>query len=334
MKEKFKLHKKTILYSVPIIVILISIYFYIHNSRYVTSDNAYIKLGISSISSQVNGVVKEIKVSNNQEVKENEPLVVIEDKPFRINLENAKASLDDAKNQVESLRASIASKKANLESAKANLEYYEKQYQRMKKLAPHSVMSKSDVDDAKRQYDNALQEVINSEETLKQELAKLDGDMDLPLENYSIYVKAKADLEKAQFDLDNTVIYAPFNGVLANFYLKEGSYLNQGVPLFSVIDTSKVWVEANLKETELTNVRVGQKATIIVDSFPDQEFEAKVTSITRAAGSEFSILPAQNTSGNWVKVAQRIMIKLEFATPSVPLASGMSAFITIDTKSL
>jgi membrane fusion protein (multidrug efflux system) len=333
-KGNFTFFRVIILILAPLILILIAIYFYIINIRYVSTDDAYIKIGISSISPQISGIVKEIKVKNTQNVKKDDIILTIDKTAFNINLELAKANLASAVNQIKSLKAGYQAKLASLEAAKADLIYYQKQYDRTKELRISNSISQADLDGAKRQLDNALQTINNIEETAKQQLASLDGEAELETDKYSLFLQAKANLDKANLDLAYTIIHAPFDGDIANLYTKEGSFVSQGSPLASVIDHNDIWVEANFKETELTNIKPGQHATITIDSFPGNEISAKVIGIVGATGSEFSILPAQNSSGNWVKVIQRINVRLELLDKQeLPLSSGMSVTVTVDTKS-
>ena len=274
-------------------------------------------------------------IKNTQVVKKGEIILTIKKDLFEINLEAAKAHRARVINQIKNLKAGYYSKITQLESAKIDLAYYQKQYDRLKQLRNTNAVSQAALDEAKRQYDNASESVENIKQIIAQQLASLDGNSEMEVEKYSLYLSSKASFDKAQYDLNNIIISAPFDGIIANLYAKEGGFVSQGMPIFSLIDPNEIWIEANFKETEITNIKPDQKAIIEVDSFPSKKFEAKVIGITRATGSEFSILPAQNSSGNWIKISQRIMVRLEFLNkPSEPLSSGMSVNVKIDTKSL
>ncbi len=334
IKEKFTFNKTILFILGPILLALVTIFLYIINANYVSTDDAYIKMGISSLSPQINGVLSEIKVKNTELVKKDDIILTIDKTPFNINVEEAEANLATAINQIKQLKAGYSAKLTQLESAKIGLIYYKKKYNRINELYKTNSISQAELEESTRQLDEAIQTVNNVDELLKQQLASLDNNVKLKIEKYSLYLEAKAHLDKAKFDLDNTIIYSPFDGSVANLYAKEGSFTSKGVPLVSIIDNKDIWIEAHFKETQLTKIKPGQKATIIIDSFPDNKLQAKVIGITRATGSEFSILPAQNSSGNWVKVTQRINVRLEFDDlNSLPLSSGMSVTVTVDTKS-
>ena len=333
-KKEFTFDRKKIFVSAPIAIILISLCIYFINSRYVSTDDACIKLGISSLSPQISGIISEIKVENTHIVKKGDALFVIDATPFNINIQSAKADLANAVNQIQGLRASYYAKLSDLQSAQIDLAYYQKQYDRTKTLNATNAASQMELDNVKRQLDKATQSTTSIDETIKQQLANLDGDAELDIEKRALYTEAKAKLDQAQFDLDNTTIYAPFDGVVANLYIKEGDFATKGTPLLSIVDTDDVWLEANFKETDITNIKPGQRATVTIDSFPGKKLKATVVGITPATGSEFSILPAQNSSGNWVKVTQRVAVRLKFdKKPNLPLSSGISAVVTVDTKS-
>jgi len=330
-KGKFTIERKLILAAIPLIFIVI--YCYITTTRYVSVDDAYIKMGIASISPQMDGVVSNVKAINTQAVKKGDVILKIDDTPFKINFELAEASLASALNQIEGYKASYRAKLEELQSAQTDLAYYQKQYDRTKELHATNYASQMVLDEAKRQLDKSSQAIASITEMIKQQATMLDGNVELESTKHALYTQAKAKLDKAKFDLDNTVLYAPFDGSVANLYVQEGSFASAGFPLFSVINND-VWIEASCKETELERIKPGQKAEITIDSFPGKKFNATVVGITRATGSEFSILPAQNSTGNWIKVTQRIVVRLEFIDKlDIPLSSGMSAIVAIDIKS-
>jgi membrane fusion protein (multidrug efflux system) len=221
-----------------------------------------------------------------------------------------------------------------LKTARTNVDFYQREYQRQADLAGRQVVSQAQLDKARRDLDTARQQAASLVQQLASIAADLNGDPNIPVEKHPRYLAAEAARDQAARDLAHTVVKAPTAGVVTNVdSLQPGEYLAAASPAFSLVAIDHVWVEANPKETQLTYVRPGQPATVDVDTYPGVEWRGEVASLSPASGSEFALLPAQNTSGNWVKVVQRIPIRIRIKTQpgQPPLRAGMSVEVEIDT---
>ena len=334
--NKISTKKLLVLVLLPVLLFIAGLYFYFFNSKYVSTDDAYLKSGKISVSSEVLGTIKQIFVNDNEYVKKDQVLFKIDDSPYKIALENSLANLNKAKDYINSMKALCQQNIAELDKVKENISYFDKEYKRQLQLKKRRATSGKEVDGAKHNLDSAINQKKVIEKAIQETKAKLDGNPNLEINEYSYYHEALTEVSKSQLNLEHTEIKAPFNGIVANFTLLPGKYINIGAPLFSIINNKNLWVEANYKETDLQNIRVNQDAIIEVDAYPDKKFNAKVVSITPASGSEFSLLPAENSSGNWIKVVQRVKVILKFKDhipTNFNIFSGMSVYVKIDTKS-
>jgi len=317
----------------PLVLVVLGGGFYLKGDRYISTDNAYIKTEKISISTEVTGKIVKVNVSDNGRVAKGEELFLIDPQPFEIAVSRAEANLDNVQAEIESIRARYLQKRAEFDREKDTVHYREKEYNRYKGLVAKRAVSQErwnqaeyDYKAAQKNRDAALQEA----QSLK---AQLEGKTDSSTEDHSRYRQAKAELAKAQLDLSHVKILAPADGVAANVTLSPGEYTVAGLPLFTLVKDGRPWIEANFKETDLTHMRLGQHAEVRVDSYPGIKWDAEIVSITPATGSEFSILPPQNSSGNWVKVVQRIMVRLALLdNRGKPyLRAGMSSTVKVDT---
>ena len=316
----------------PVAVAATGLWLYVQGGDIVSTDNAYLKTEMVSISSEVGGKVVEVLVEDNQRVEAGQVLFRIDDEIYRIARARAEANLAKVRSNIESLRADYHNKLADIDKAKSDYEYYRKEADRLQKLAASEAVPAIQIDQAMFKAASAQQEVDISRQALEVVKARL-VDPNLPIEQHPDYQLALVEHDKAELDLSHVEVKAPIAGVLANFSVKVGEVINATIPLCSLVDDSRVWVEANLKETDLTWLRIGQRATIHVDAYPGLEWHGRVVALTPGTGSEFSLLPAQNSSGNWVKVVQRITVRIQFTDPvdASRLSAGMSAEVTIDT---
>jgi membrane fusion protein (multidrug efflux system) len=317
----------------PLVLALLGAGFYLFTGRKVETDNAYIKADKTSISAEVQGKVIQVNVKDNMRVHKGDVLFLIDPEPFQIAVRQAEAALSSVRTEIESMRADYQQKKAELARAEESVRYRRKEYNRFRDLAARKVIPKEKGDQARYDFNAAEKERDAARQEAEADLAKLGGNPDISTEEHPRYKEARAALEKAQLDLARVKVTAPSDGVVAHVDLEPGEYTAPGLPLFTLLDDSHPWVEANFKETDLTYVRPGQPARVTVDTYPGVIWHGRVVTITPATGAEFSILPPQNSSGNWVKVVQRIMVRVELADSSAnpPLAAGMSSVVSVDT---
>jgi membrane fusion protein (multidrug efflux system) len=318
----------------PLILVAVAAYFYLSSGRYVSTDDAYIRFNKVQISSDVAGRVVAVAVNENEAVKKGQLLFALDDEPYRIALARAEALLAAARNDVEAMRAAYRQKQANLRAAQASAEYLQREYERQKRLAAQNVASESKVDETRRGALVAAEQVAAMQNELAQALATLAGDPDLPVDQNPRVLQAIAARDQAALDLRHTRIFAPSDGIVANIDPRDGQYVTVGQAMCSLVVGGSLYVEANLKETELTHVDPGDEATVEVDTYPGRVWHATVTSIGAGTGSEFSLLPPQNASGNWVKIVQRLPVRLHIRDGEdvSALRAGMSVNVEIDTK--
>ncbi len=317
----------------PLLAVLAGFYIYLAGGRFVSTDNAYIKSEKIAVSADISGRVVSVSVRENQLLKKGAPLFRIDPEPFRIAVERAEARLMFARQEVESLRALHKQKLAELKLAQGDLAFYDRQLGRQQKLNKRGFASGTNLDEASRNQRNARDRISAVMQDIAQVSARLGGDPDIDPARHPSVREARAARDAAALDLRRTSVSAPVAGVVTNFDLQPGEFIATGKVVFSLVGTGEVWVDANFKETDLTHVRAGQSATIRVDAYPDTARDAVVASISPATGAEFALLPPQNSTGNWVKVVQRLPVRLKLNNPSSepPLRAGMSVVVEIDT---
>ena len=272
-------------------------------------------------------------MKDNQRVAKGQELFKIDDRPYRIAIEEAKAQLAAARLQVEAMKATYRQKLAEEKGAEDTLDYQTREYDRQRQLAAAGVAARATFDQVQNALQMAKMKVTSSQSDLANMLAQLGGNPDIPVDDHPTVQRALAALDKAQLDLSYTVVRAAESGIVTKVdQLQVGSYVNAATPVFSLV-SDRVWVEANFKETELTHMRAGQDATVEIDTYPGVVFHAKVASLSPGTGLTFSLLPPENATGNWVKVVQRLPVRLILDDPpsDVPLHAGLSATVDVDT---
>lgn len=317
----------------PLLVLIAAVWFYVSGGRYVSTDDAFVKTDLVSVNAQVPGQVTALYVHDNQSVTAGQLLFEIDPQSYRIALKQADATLANVASQIAALRANYLEKAAMLKNAEENVQFQQREYDRQTNLRKSGVASEQKVDEARRAYESAEQQVDAIHQQMAAIQAQLGGDVNKPTEDLAIYRAAVARRDDAALALSRVKVFAPADGVIANVTLRPGDYVNAGSPVFSLAELGHTWIEANFKETELTHVLPGQEATVTVDTYPGITWKARVESLSPASGNEFSLLPAQNSSGNWVKVVQRIPVRLAIEPqPNAPqLRAGMSVAAEIDT---
>ncbi len=323
-----------LLIVVPVIAGLTALHLYARGGRYVETENAYVKSHVVAITPEISGRVVWVGVDDNEVARANQALLRIDPRPFEIAVAQAEARLNIIRTEIETLRASYREAVVDEAQAKERVDFAEVQLKRQKNLLDRKVGSRERYDQAKHDLDLARRELQGAQARMRRVLVGLSGDPNQPVEQHPRYQQAIAQRDDAALNLSRTEIAAPSDGIISNMKLQVGEYVEEAEPVFSLVQTDRVWVEANLKETQLTYVREGQTATVELDAYPDRIWSAKVATIAPATGAEFALLPPQNATGNWVKVVQRVPVQLEIepADDAPPLRAGMTATINIDTK--
>lgn len=341
LRQDRKRLRLTLMVGGTALVAIVAAFFWIMGGRYVSTDNAYVRAAKLMVSTDVSGIVSEVDVKEGQHVKTGDALFKVDPKPFQIALDSAKAQLKLTTLNIESMKqdyrrieSDIAGQQAQVDLAKAN-------YDRAAELVKSGSTSKANYDQTKYTYETGTRQLQSLKDQAQVQLAKLGGNPDIDVTKHPQYLQALAKVDEMQRQLNHTVVRAPFNGIVTQVAaLQPGTYLvsqtaaltNTGA--VALVSTDDVWIEANMKETDLTYVKVGDKVSVSVDTYPDHEWTGTVESISPATGSEFSILPAQNSSGNWVKVVQRITVKVRVQQKAgdPQLRAGMSSYVDIDTQ--
>ncbi|KTC82171.1 HlyD family secretion protein [Legionella cherrii] len=317
---------------IPTVFVLIGIIIYLLGGRYVATDNAYVKADMIPLSPQVSGVVQEVFVIENQNVTKDQLLYRIDPEPFKVALTKAESKLAQVRIDILAMKANYREKQAELELARTKYNFSLRNKKRQMDLAEKHFASLSSLDEANEGAELAAQQIVTSEHNLQSLAASLAGSIDEPVESHPSYLMAKAEYEQAKLDLLRTEIKAPVAGTISA-PPKNGQFVSKGSISMTLVANEHPWIEANFTEKELTYVRPGQKVITTIDIYPGKKWKGTVQSLSPATGSEFSIIPAQNATGNWVKIAQRIAVRIQLQPDpnSPPLRSGLSSWVEIDT---
>ena len=329
-------YRRTLLLVVlPLVALIAGLTFYLNGGRYVTTDDAYVGAQKVLITPDISGRIEKIVVKEGQRVNEGDVLFEFDPVPFRLAEQQARATLDQTRTTYNNLKANIRIYADMIDLAQQGVDLKRRDVDRKTSLAKSNFGSQLDLDNSA----NALVTASAQLEFLKQQMSssktQLLGNPDLPIEQFPPYAQAKAALDQAVRNLDHTVMRAPMAGIATQVdQIQLGRFVAVGTPVFSIIDTAKPWVDANLKESDFTYIGVGQPVSIDVDAFPDHVFKGTIGSLSPGTGAQFAILPPQNATGNFVKVVQRVPVRIYFDSDDSyvqKLKAGMSAYTTIDT---
>jgi len=325
-----------LLVVLPIVVAIAGFVFYLNGGRYVGTDDAYVGAQKVLITPDISGKIDKVVVKEGQHVKQGDVLFEIDPQPFQFALDQAKAQLEQAKTTYDNLIANIKIYGQMLDLAQQGVDLKQRDVDRKQQLVNQKVGSQLDLDNSATGLVTAGAQAQFVKQQLSNAKAQLLGDPNLPMEKFPPYAQAKAQFDMAQRNLDHTVLRAPMDGVATQVeQIQLGRFVTAGSPVFSIIDIDNPWVDANPKESDFTYVTTGQQVTLDVDAFPNHVFKGHIGSLSPGTGAQFAILPPQNATGNFVKVVQRVPVRIYFDKddPFVKkLKAGMSVYATIDTK--
>lgn len=333
-KKKSRGLRFFLMVSVPLILVAAGGYYYVTGGRYEETENANLQQATLSIAANVPGRIVEVNVADNKPVKKGDVLFAVDPEPYKIALAQADAAVANARLGVEQLRSAYRQAQAKELSASSEVTYAQSQYDRAVDLVKKGINPQSTLDQARNDLDKAKQDLSVAVQGIDSAKAALDGNPDIATDQHPTVLAALAARDKAAFDLSQATVRAPDDGVAYKAAsVRVGQYVGVGTPLFALVETGDTWIDANFKETQLTRMKPGQKAEVVLDTYPDKTFEATVQAIGAGTGAQFSLLPAQNATGNWVKVTQRIPVRLQLDDKDAELAlrAGMSASVTVDT---
>ncbi len=335
-----RLLRRILMLGGTIIVVAGGLGFWLTGGRYVGTDDAYIEANKLLVSTDVSGLVSDVDVKEGQKVHRGDVLFRLDPLPFRIALQQAQSHLDEEVETIRSMEEDYTRMLRDIEAQKAQVDLAQTSYNRQLALIRIGGTAQQNVDQAKATMATAESQSQSLEQQAAVQLAKLGGRIGIPVEQHPEYLQAKAARDEAQRQLDHTVVHAPFDGTVTQVSsLQPGAMLVSSMAAFmptsavGLVGDEGKWVEANMKETDLTYVHPGQPVSVTIDSFPDRVWRGTVTAIAPATGAQFSVLPSENSSGNWVKVVQRLTVRIAFDQNQdiSPLRAGMSVTAEIDT---
>lgn len=315
--------------SLPLLLLAVGAYFWVTSGRSVSTDNAYVKQDIVAVSTQINGPVVEVFVRENQHVNRGDPLYRVDPGSAEVALLQAQAQLSAAELQTRQLGVAAAGTGGDITGATANLAIQRRALARQQALLDRGFTTRSTYDDAVSEVQKAETQLADARAQAANARAAI-----APTGNQPQIAAATAAIAKARLDLQRGLVRAPESGIVANSdRLLIGQAAITGVAMLSIVKDKAGWVEANFKEGDLAKMQVGQPATVTFDAYPGLKVRGHVLSIGAGTGSEFSVLPAQNANGNWVKVTQRVPVRVAFdETPKRAMIAGLSAEVEVDLQ--
>ena len=323
------------LFALLPLAVIVGCYWYITGGAVMSTDNSYVEADKVGISTDISGIVADVDVTDNQHVAAGQILYRLDPRQFQIALDNAKANLAETALSIEAMKEDYKRMLSDAAAQQAQVDLDQVNHDRYATLLRSATVSKATFDQAHYTLDTDKNKLDSLRRQAAAQLARLAGDPTIPVTLHPQYLQAQAKVDEAQRQFDHTTVVAPFSGIVTNVpTIAPGKYLPASTIAFYLVDTDHIWLAANPKETELTYVRPGQRVTVRVDTYPNVEWHGTVESISPAAAQEFSLLPAQNTSGNWVKVVQRVPMRVRIDTSNngqPPLRAGMSVEVEVDT---
>ncbi len=332
-----RLLRALLLFAIPAMGIVASLHWYAKGSRWSETDNAYVKAHLVAVSAEVSGKVIELSARDQQKVARGAPLFRIDPAPFELAVTRAESQVAVVRTEIETLRSEYKGALLDAEAESERIGFLARQFERQRLIKEKGMSREDQFDEAQNNLETAKKRQVALRERANRALAGLDGKADAPPERHPRFQQAVGALKSARLDLARTQVTAPAAGVLSNVKLRPGSYVERGDPVFSLVDDGALWIEANFKETQLTDMREGQTVSFTMDAYPGVRWKARVAAIAPATGAEFAILPPQNATGNWVKVVQRIPVRIAIDEAErvdrlrPPLRAGMTVSVSVDT---
>lgn len=340
VREDTGLLRRILMIGGVAIVGVVALTFWLMSGRYVSTDDSYVQAQTLMVSTDVSGLVKTVNVHEGDHVKKGQVLFTLDPHPFQIALANAKAQLAQIDQTVAATKADYQSMVSSAKAQQAQVALDQRNFDRYAALLKANAIAPATYDQARLTLATAQAQLVSAQQTAQTQLAKLNGNPNIPTNQTPQYQQAKAAVDEAQRQLDHSIVRAPFDGVVAQVdSLQPGTLVISAMSAFTttsavgLVGTDNVWIDANMKETDLTHVHVGDPVSISIDTYPSREWTGYVQAISAASGSTFSALPAENASGNWVKVTQRISVRIGIHRKKNDpvLSAGMSAVVDIDT---
>ena len=335
--KRSRLRRNLLIAAVPLALALGGGYVWVTGGRYVSTEDAYVKQDRVTVMPQVSGQIATVSVAENQPVKAGDPLFTIDGASYRATVAEADARLQSARLDVQKLKAAYAQAVSEASIARDALATARTQDERIQSLRKSGVVAQSDADQSALTLQRAKGAVAAADSQVLSARAALAGDPEIPTDQHPEVLEALASLNAAELDLAHTVVTAPQDGIVTQTSrLQKGQYVSPSTAVLALVATDNTWIEANYKETDLEHMLDGQPATVTFDGYPGRSFEGRVGSIGAGTGSEFALIPAQNASGNWVKVVQRVPVRVSLAGDAgdaglPPVRAGMSATVEVDT---
>lgn len=327
--------RRVLLVGGVLLIVAVAFVLYQNSKRYVTTDDAFVQAARVDVSATISGRVTEIEVHDNQLVRRGDILFRLDDRDLQIAVRRARAKLDEAILQVDALRALYRQHQADARAAQEDVQFRQQEFERQTRLAAHGISSREQLDAARHDWLAAQQKLAAMLQQRQHTLAELDQHLDAAVVTYPAVQQAQAALDKAMLDVSYATVRAPIDGIVSRVpQLQAGDYIKGATPLFALFSTHDVWVEANFKETALAHMRPGMLAEIDIDAWPDRVFHGHVESLAAGTGASFSLLPPENATGNWVKVVQRLPVRihLDELPANHILATGLSAEVKVNIR--